>query len=64
VSAETVAREALAKAAELGVLDGIAKVLGAILSGKPDVAERLARNTALAAGAKLAAKERIKRTKR
>jgi len=55
------AADYLEAARKLGLLTAIAGVLRAIFAGKPKVAERLAKNAALAAGAKLAARERIKR---
>ena len=47
----------------LGLLATIGQVISAVLSGKPDQAERLARNGALAAAAKLAARARVRGTR-
>ena len=55
--------EAFKLAESLGILNAVHRAVIAIVSGKPTVAERLAKNAALAAGAKLAARGRIKATK-
>lgn len=63
MTARDVILKGLEKAEELGLLATIGQVISAVLSGKPDQAERLARNGALAAAAKLAARERIRGTR-
>jgi hypothetical protein len=63
MSATSIAKAAWEKAVELGIVDGLADTVAAIVAGKTDTALRLAKNTSLAAAAKLAAKERIRRTR-
>ena len=63
MSATTVVTQALKEASSLGLLTALGQVLSAIVQGKPSQAERLARNAALAASAKLAARARIKAMK-
>lgn len=64
MSAASVVEKAWREAASLGILAAISEVIRSIVAGKPDQAERLARNAALAAAAKLAARTRIKASKR
>lgn len=56
-------KELLSEASRLGVFDAVVQVVRAILAGEPTVAERLAKNAALAASAKIAARERIRRAR-
>lgn len=60
MSAEKLALAAIREAAELGLLSKLVEILRAVLDGKADQAERLARNSALAIAAKKAAKARIR----
>lgn len=57
-------KELLSEASRLGVFDAVVQVVRAILAGEPTQAERLAKNAALAASAKIAARERIRRTRK
>lgn len=57
-------KDLLAEASRLGVFDAVVQVVRAILAGEPTQAERLAKNAGLAAAAKIAARERIRRAKR
>lgn len=63
MSTEDTVKQYLHEAASLGLLAAVGEVLSAILRGEPTQAERLAKNAGLAAAAKLAARERIKRTR-
>ena len=63
MSARDVIMKGLEKAEDLGLLATLGQVISAVLSGDANQAQRLAKNGALAAAAKLAARERIRRTK-
>ena len=70
MSAAATAAKLIADATKLlaqvpaSALSSVVDVIKALVSGRPDVAERLARNAALAIAAKRAASERIKATRK
>ena len=58
MSAEKIAQTALKEAVRLGIIESVAKMLLALVQGKPSLAARLAQNDALAAAALLKAERR------